>query len=77
MNRNTIRNIARRSNILRNSEKVSFGYPNENGNITRRIGYVFNVDENMAGLPFVRMVIQGKGFRSYHLDKMTQIRKIK
>jgi hypothetical protein len=76
MHRNTIRNIARRARIITNAQKISFGYPNENGEITRRVGYVFNLNENIAGIPYARLVIQGKGFRSYHLDKMVNIRKL-
>lgn len=76
INRNTVRNIARRRNICQTNNFVSFGYPSSDGSITRRRGYVFNVETNQAGIPYVRMVIPHKGFRSFNFDKMTQIRRL-
>jgi len=64
--------ILSRLRRLNNSSKVSFMYNN-----TRRTAYVDTVDFNKSGQPYVKVIEQNKGYRTYSVENMSSIRSLK
>lgn len=72
MTNNNATVILARLNRLSNSKKISFMY-----NDTRRTAYIDSVNFNKNKEPYVKCVEQNKGYRTYSVLNMSDIRTLK
>jgi len=69
--------LANRVRRVRNSKKIRFDYYTADGKeLSRREGYIYEVKNNKHKQPFVQMIIQGYGFKTFRIDRMRNIRSL-